>query len=197
MKIIVISGTPGCGKTSVANEIKKKAHAVVISINELAINEGFTQNYDKKRDTYIIDFERFIPFLVEKIKTQTDETIEFIIVEGHFSDIIPDEMIDMAIVLRCHPDILSERLKTRNYKKEKILENVQAEILANCLNYFLEKELREPLLEIDTSNISIEDLAVQIIELIKGETTREKYEIGKIDWLELLFQEDRMQEFFD
>lgn len=197
MKIVVLSGTPGCGKTTVSHEISKKAKVKVISINELAIEKKFTEKYDQKRDTYVIDFERFIPYLVKTIQTQSEKGLELLLVEGHFSDIVPDELIDVAIILRCHPDVLYERLKARNYKKEKIIENVQAEILANCLNYFLEKNLKEPLLEIDTTEISIENLSDLIIDLVKGMKSKEEFKIGKIDWLEMLFQEDRMQEYFD
>jgi len=197
MKIVALSGTPGCGKTTVSKEIVKKINAKFISLNKLAIEQGFIKKYDEKRATHVIDFKRLIPYLIKEIKTQSEKPLEILIVEGHFSDIIPDELIDFAIILRCHPDILAARLKARDYKKEKIIENVQAEILANCLNYFLQKKLKEPLLEIDTSHISIHDLALLIIGLIKGKKNKEEFKIGKIDWLELLFQENRIQEFFD
>jgi broad-specificity NMP kinase len=54
-----------------------------------------------------------------------------------------------------------------------------------------------PLYEIDTSNISIKSVAKIIIEIVIGNNNGVKYLIGKIDWLEKLFQEDRLAEFFD
>ena len=39
---------------------------------------------------------------------------------------------DLVIVLRCNPDVLKERLSTRNWKDAKIHENVSAEILGIC-----------------------------------------------------------------
>ena len=65
MKIIIISGTPGCGKTSVANELSKLNNAKIISLNELAISKDFSFEYDNERKTYIVDFKIF---LVDKAK---------------------------------------------------------------------------------------------------------------------------------
>ena len=63
MKNIIISGTPGCGKTSVAKEISNLANAKIISLNELAISGQFSNEYDEERKTYIVDFEIFLPFV--------------------------------------------------------------------------------------------------------------------------------------
>ncbi|GAH26200.1 unnamed protein product, partial [marine sediment metagenome] len=62
----------------------------------------------------------------------------------------------------------------------------------NCVNYFIQKKTKKPLFEIDTTNLSIESVANTIEEILDGK----KYYIGKIDWLEKLYQEDRLKEFF-
>ena len=95
------------------------------------------------------------------------------------------------------PDRLSERLLERDYTKEKILENVQAEILGNCVNYFKQKQLKVPLLEIDTSELTIGTLAQIIIDIITENINIERFSVGKIDWLEKLFQENRLNQYFD
>ena len=46
---------------------------------------------------------------------------KYLIIEGHFSDIIPDNIIDFAFVLRCDPEFLYNRLKERDYNKKKII----------------------------------------------------------------------------
>ncbi|MFX0030309.1 MAG: adenine methyltransferase, partial [Candidatus Hermodarchaeota archaeon] len=89
------------------------------------------------------------------------------------------------------------RLKNKNYNQKKIRENIQAEILGNCTYYFVNKKTKKPLFEIDTSNLSIESVAKLIIDIITGKKEGKNYTIGKIDWLEVLDQEDRLKEFFD
>jgi adenylate kinase len=197
MKIIIISGTPGCGKTSVANELSELLNAKIISLNELAISDEFSFEYDNERKTYIVDFKLFLPYIIKIIKRIKKENPQFLIIESHFSDIIPNKYIDFAFILRCDPDILVNRLKEKNYNLKKITENVQAEILGNCVNYFIQKKIKTPLFEINTTNMSIKSIAKKITDILDEKEDGIDYHVGKIDWLEKLDQEDRLKDFFD
>lgn len=197
MKIIVISGTPGTGKTSVSKRISELYNARLISLNKLAISESFDIQYDKKRETYLFDTEKFVPYVLDLIEEIINNKPDYLVIEGHFSDIIPEDYIDYVIILRCDPDILIQRLKERAYKKEKILENLQTEILGNCANYFIQKNMKLPIFEIDTSFLNIDYIVDIIINDIIIKKNVESYLIGKTDWLEKLFQENRLMEFFN
>ncbi len=168
MKILVISGTPGTGKTTVSNNIANYLKVQVISLNELAISENLIIDYDAKRETSIINKSKLIPFLINLIEKYRKENFEFLIIESHFSDIVPERYIDWVIILRCDPDELFIRLKKRGYKIEKIRENVQSEILGNCVNFFINKQLDTPILEIDTTKINIKSLTKMIIDDINA-----------------------------
>ena len=198
MEIVIISGTPGTGKTTISTRISEIINVKVISLNELAIAEDLILDYDKKRETNIIDIGKVLVHVKELINSyKKHNNFDFIIIESHFSDIISNDLINYPIVLRCHPDELIKRLKERGYKKEKIIENVQSEILGNSVNYLLQKQLEIPLIEIDTTNLSI-DLVVQIIiDIIQDNKNSKEYSKLKVDWLETLFQEDRLDDFFD
>ena len=197
MKIIAISGTPGTGKTSVSRKLSEIANVKYISLNKLAVSEQLTLKYDKKRNTHVVDFKKLIPLVINQIESYKKTNLELLLIESHFSDIIPEKYIDYAIILRCNPDELYKRLEKRGYKKEKIIENVQSEILGNSANFFLEKQMKSPIYEIDTTLLTIEKIVNVIIDLIINNVNLENYIIGKIDWLELLAQEDRIHEFFD
>ncbi|UCD01785.1 MAG: adenylate kinase family protein [Promethearchaeota archaeon] len=198
MKNLVISGTPGSGKSSVAKEISNLIGAKIISLNELAISDKFSFEYDEDRKTYIVDFEIFLPYILEKIEEiKKKNNPAFLIIESHFSDIIPEKFIDYAFILRCDPDELGKRLEKKNYASKKVAENIQAEILGNCVNYFIQKQMKGPLFEIDTTNLSIRSVAKIIIDIVVKNKDGNEYFIGKIDWLEKLFQENRLEEFFE
>jgi adenylate kinase len=201
MKNIIISGTPGCGKTAVSKVISNSINAQIISLNEVASSDNFSFEFDQERETYIVDFKILMPFILKEIKNIKELNPPYLIIEGHFADIIPNDLIDIAIILRCSPDELYERLKDRNYKNNKITENVQAEILGNCVNYFLKKKINYPLFEIDTSNKSVESVVETIIDIIKSNKNSsnytQKYHVGHIDWLEKLFQENRLNDYFE
>jgi adenylate kinase len=197
MKILVISGTPGTGKTSVAKRISELISVEVISLNELVISKNFTLKYDEKRETQVIDIEKILPYIIEQINRLKTENIEYLIIEGHFADIIPDEIIDYAFILRCDPDELSKRLNERGYKKAKIRENLQSEILANSANFMVQKQIKSPIYEIDTSKHDLNTVAEIIIDIIMEKSIFDEYSIGQIDWLEILSETDRLKEFFD
>ncbi|NVM34804.1 MAG: AAA family ATPase [Candidatus Lokiarchaeota archaeon] len=197
MKNIIISGTPGCGKTSVAKEISNLIDAKIISLNELAISDKFSFEYDKERKTYIVDFEIFLPYVLNRIEEIKQESPPYLIIESHFSDIIPEKFIDYVFILRCDPDELFKRLEKKDYNIKKITENIQAEILGNSVNYFIQNQIKAPIFEIDTTNINIKTVAKTIIEIVVEKRDGKNYKIGKVDWLEKLFEENRLKEFFN
>ncbi|MEE9377856.1 MAG: adenylate kinase family protein [Candidatus Lokiarchaeia archaeon] len=197
MKNIIISGTPCCGKTSVAKELYNLIDSKIISLNDLAISDKFLFEYDQERKTYIVDFKIFLPYVLKKIEEIKQDNPLFLIIESHFSDIIPEKFIDFVFILRCDPDELFKRLEKKKYDKYKITENTQAEILGNCVNYFIQKQIKVPIFEIDTTNLNIETVAKIIKEIVVENKDGQNYYIGKIDWLEKLFVEDRLNEFFN
>jgi len=197
MKILIVSGTPGTGKTTVSKNLLNYFKAKVISLNELAISEKLIINYDIERETSVINETKLVRYVIKLIERYNKLDLEFLIIESHFSDIVPRQFIDHVIILRCDPDELCIRLKERGYKKEKIRENVQSEILGTSANYFLNKKLNKPIMEIDTTNKSIDVITKIIIEILTGKSDVTEYIIGKIDWLEKISQEDRLQVFFD
>jgi len=56
-----------------------------------------------------------------------------LILDSHLSHHLPKRYVDLCIITKCHTDELHQRLKKRRYSKEKIMENVQAEIFDVCL----------------------------------------------------------------
>ncbi len=197
MKILIVSVTPGTGKTTVSQNLLNNFKAKVISLNELAISEKLIINYDTERETSVINEKKLVRYIIKLIEHYNKLDLEYLIIESHFSDIVPGQYIDYVIIFRCDPDELYVRLKERGYKDEKIRENVQSEILGNSANFFLTKQLNKPILEIDTTNNSVDVITKTITKILTGKVDVDEYIIGKIDWLEKLAQEDRLDLFFD
>jgi adenylate kinase len=197
MIILLISGTPGTGKTTVSKAIAKKLNARVISLNQLACSEDLVSGYDEKRDTLIIDEEKLRSKALSMIKEAKVENLGLLIIESHFVEIIPEKEADLIIILRCEPVILSQRLTKRGYREEKVRENIQSEILGSCVNFFIESRVTKPIYEINTSEVSINKLRDEIIKIIYDKEYGEIYKLGKIDWLEELFNSDQLMKYFD
>ena len=168
--MIALTGTPGCGKSKVAEELKKRGYKVK-SVIELAKENNCILR--QEGDEYVIDVDK----LAE---------IEFDgIVEGHLSHLLNPEKV---IVLRCNPLVIKQRLIERGWSKEKIMENVEAELVDVILIEALDS--CNDVYEIDVTDMSVEQVADAIEEILAGKG--DKYRPGKVDWLSKLG--DRIEE---
>ncbi len=173
--LIALTGTPGTGKSSVAELLRRRGYRVA-SVVELA----------KKYDCVIDEENGELVIDVEKLADRIDFDG---IVEGHLSHLLKP---DLAIVLRCNPAALKERLMERKWSEEKLMENVEAELLDVILVEALEHA--GEVYEIDTTEMSVDEVADVVDGIIKGdEEVRKRYKPGRIDWLSEL--EDRLDEF--
>jgi len=189
-KVIIISGTPGTGKTRVASILAKKINGLHIDLSKLVLKEKLYKEIDKERETAVADLNKLIPRLIEIIKSTNSP----IIIEGHYAEIVPASLVDVAIILRTHPKELEKRLKEKKFKKSKIRENIQAEILGVCSYNALNTYGKEKIYEIDTTSKTPNETVELILKIIEGKD--EKYRIGKIDWLKVLEEEGTLGEFF-
>ena len=80
---------------------------------------------------------------------------------------------------------------------QQICSFVQHDTCRRKVNYFMNKPLNIPILEIDTTNVSIESITKTIVDILRKKIDIDDFYAGKVDWLEKLFQEDRLQAFFD
>lgn len=175
--IIAITGTPGTGKSSISN-ILVKNDFVVIDLNKIALENKYLISKDEKRDSWIIDIDKISEFINNKYSKN-----QILLIEGHLSHLLKN--IDIIIILRCHPDKLRKNLLKKNWKKEKIDENIEAEILDIILCESIELHSKDKIMEIDITDKSIEDVAFIIIENIRnGFKNMKNYKVGRIDWSE-------------
>lgn len=168
---IALTGTPGVGKTSIADELERRGYKI---LRVESIADRFTIGYDDKRKCKIVD-EDALDEYIRKLKVDG-----ILIIEGHLSHLLN---VDAVIILRCHPEELKRRLKMKGWEEKKIKENVEAEALDIILQRALEKH--EKIWEIDTTNKSIDEIVNEIERILKGEIP---CNYGKIDWSNWLFE---------
>jgi adenylate kinase len=130
-KIIIVTGTPGTGKTTVAKRLAKKNNATYIDVNEVIKEHKLGQKYDKKRKVKIIDTKKLNGYLIKIIKEAKAKKTSLII-DSHLSHYLPKEYVDLCMVTKSTLRKLQNRLKKRNYSKAKIQENLECEIFDVC-----------------------------------------------------------------
>ncbi|MFW6026422.1 MAG: AAA family ATPase [Candidatus Woesearchaeota archaeon] len=135
--IICFSGTPGSGKTTLAEKsfdfLKNSSLDGYESIeyydNERVIKEfpEIYLEYDKNRDTKVID-ESLLTNFFKEIKSDS----KIILFDSHLSHYLSSEIVDLFFITRTDIETLRKRLENRGYSKEKINENIQSEIFKIC-----------------------------------------------------------------
>ncbi len=157
---IYITGVPGTGKTSIAEQLSQKLTLKYIEINDLVKKKGLYYGYDINRDTLIVDDE----LLINKLKQEIALNNRLCITGGI---IFEDVSFDLIIVLHSSIPTLKGRLEARRYDEEKIESNLESEIM-NIL-YFELLEFNSPdiIHEVMNDNRTVEETCNEILSIIQ------------------------------
>ena len=190
-RLIVVTGTPGVGKTRFSRVLAKKLGAVHIDLGLLATRERFIVGFDRLRQTYIVDTKKMARALKEILHYLSGS----VVLDGHFAaNMVPLELLDIVFVLRCHPEKLKRRLRLRKIPERKIVENVQAEILDVCLWDAVNNCGLERVCEIDVSTMKTAAAVAQAMRVLEN---RAKRRVGMVDWLGLMERHGLLGKYFN
>lgn len=174
-KAIVISGTPGVGKTRVATKLVSIIHAKYINLSNFVLNNKLYIEYDEDRDTYVIDEDR-LRSIINRI---VEEAEGYIVIDSHYGEIIDDRILEKIFILRLHPKILMERLRSRGWSKDKVKENVEAELLGICTYNALKEHPPTKVCEVDVTNKEVDEIIKEILSILHGKRKCAVF----VDWL--------------
>uniref|UniRef100_A0AC34RBX8 Uncharacterized protein n=1 Tax=Panagrolaimus sp. JU765 TaxID=591449 RepID=A0AC34RBX8_9BILA len=131
---ILITGTPGTGKTTIAKSIAQKLDYAYYNVSQIAIENEFIDSYDSNVDSLNLDEDKLLDHLEPALGSKNGG----VVVDYHSCEMFPERWFDLVIVLRCNNTILFNRLKSRGYSENKIKGNVECEIFGS-----LAEEARE------------------------------------------------------
>jgi adenylate kinase len=189
-RIILVTGTPAVGKTTIASLLASKLDATHIDLTELVKREKLISGVDEKRETLIADIDQISKRLQKIIRASKRD----IIVDGHYAvDVIPANDINLVLVLRRSPDELKKEMEKRGFREKKLRENLAVEILDICLWEAVSTCGQGKVCEIDVTGREIEEVVEEAILVLKG---KKKCRVGIVDWLAKLDRENRLPDFF-
>jgi adenylate kinase len=157
---IVITGSPGVGKTAVGKELAKSLNLKYLNEKEFALEKGIGK-WDTDENELVIP--------LKKLETEINSFLkkhENILIEGHLLCEIKLKS-DFLIVLRLHPEILESRLELKGYKAEKIQDNVFCEGIDYCLKHAKRKYPKNKIIEVKSQK-TIKDTSALIIRELKS-----------------------------
>jgi adenylate kinase len=183
---IFVTGTPGTGKTVVSRTLAKAIRARYLNPAELLKREHTKLKYDRKRRTRIVSPGT----LRNAVASQAKRIDQGLVIDSHIIFEPPSSVrIERVFVLRCRPDLLEERLKQKQWTRQKIRENSLAEILDICLWDAVENYGRRRVSEIDTTGMrprAVVELALRQLNTRRARTQH------RVDWLSTLENEGKL-----
>lgn len=189
-RVILITGTPCVGKTTIAYQLSKQLNAVYINLTELAKKENLTAGEDKERKTIIINEDK-MRRKIHEILGKTDNAN--VIIDGHYAAAVtPKNYVTRVFVLRRNPVELREFMEKSGFKDAKLWENLASEILDVCLVEALSKQGKEKVCELDVTGKSVGDATNEVIAVLDS---RKRCRAGGIDWLGMLEREGLLSDY--
>jgi adenylate kinase len=189
-RVILITGTPCVGKTTVSQQLSAELNALYINLTDFANKHSLTLGKDKERKTTVIDEEKMCAKISETIATAEKTTI---IIDGHYAPaVVPKRYATCIFVLRRNPIELRKIMEKSGFRGAKLWENLASEILDVCLVEALREHTKEKVCELDVSGKTVENVTHEILAILDN---RKKCLVGCVDWLGMLEKENITDEY--
>ena len=196
---VALTGTPGTGKTTVADLLETDFE--VVHLNDVIREEGLTGSVDEERDSLIADLDAVRSRLDDYEAEHGD-----LLVESHLAHLFD---ADRVVVLRCAPDELERRLLDRGESEaktqengpsaepprpfeadeadlalaRKARENAESEALDVILSEAVERHGEERVYEVVTTDRTPEAVAQEVEAVVAGEREPSAGTVDYTDWL--------------
>ncbi len=190
---IVITGSPGVGKHTIAKEIERTWKiSELIDINKTAIDAGLVE---QGQDTLDVD--------VNKLKKHLEPIVSDIprlhwmgrtgLIVGHLAPyVLNAKSCHPCIVLRKNPYKLLDIYKKRGYTEKKMKDNLGSEILGIITNDAINNFGLKKTFQVDTSDHTPKEIVRRIRDIYDGKDNGDS-----IDWLPLIQEKNDLKKFFD
>lgn len=147
---ILITGTPGTGKTETAKRIAEITGLKHVNVGELIKANNCYERIDEEFDTMEIDDDQVCD-LLEPILEEGGNVVDF-----HSCELFPERWFELILVLRADTEVLFDRLTERGYNDKKRSENIECEIMQVVLDEA--RESYDPQIVHELSSNTLDDM---------------------------------------
>ncbi|KAJ8751326.1 hypothetical protein K2173_016511 [Erythroxylum novogranatense] len=119
---ILITGTPGTGKTTTSSALAEATHLRHINVGDLVREKNLHDGWDDQFECHVIN-EDLVCDELEDIMEEGGNIVDY-----HGCDYFPERWFDRVVVLQTDNSVLYDRLTKRGYSETKISNNIECEI---------------------------------------------------------------------
>ncbi|OVA06984.1 hypothetical protein BVC80_1731g64 [Macleaya cordata] len=119
---ILVTGTPGTGKTTTSSLLSDATELRHINVGELVKQKNLHDGWDDELDCHIIN-EDLVCDELEDIMEEGGNIVDY-----HGCDFFPERWFDQVVVLQTDNSVLYDRLSNRGYMGSKLTNNIECEI---------------------------------------------------------------------
>lgn len=125
---ILLSGTPGTGKSTLAKKLSEETAGLCwINVGDFAKEKGFLGEWDEEYECHVLEEDPLLDEMEEMVAKGG------CIVDHHVTDFFPERFFDIVFIMRTENDVLYDRLSGRGYTGKKFEDNLQCEIFQTVL----------------------------------------------------------------
>ena len=93
MIVIVCTGTPGTGKTALAKKLANDLKYDYVDVNKVIDDNKLIEEYDEKRNTYVVDEEKLSKILIIMIESGKN-----LVIDSHLAHYVPKANVDYCSI---------------------------------------------------------------------------------------------------
>ena len=154
---ILLTGTPGTGKTTMAEMLAAETGMRHINVGTWVKEKELHDGRNDEFDCFTLNEDKLCDEM-EDIMVEGGNIVDF-----HSCDFFPERWFHLILVLRTENQHLYERLEQRGYKQNKINENMEAEIMQVTLD--AARESGEDCLVHELPSNTVEDMGKNVEQI--------------------------------
>ncbi|CAB4320551.1 unnamed protein product [Prunus armeniaca] len=156
---ILVTGTPGTGKTTTSSALTEATQLHHINVGDLVKAKNLHDGWDDELDCYIINED----LVCDELEDTMEEGGN--IVDYHGCDFFPERWFDLVVVLQTDNTVLYDRLTRRGYSESKLSNNIECEIFQTLLEEAKESYPEDIVLPLKSD--SIQDVSTNRSTLVE------------------------------
>ncbi|KAA3471361.1 adenylate kinase isoenzyme 6-like protein [Gossypium australe] len=119
---ILVTGTPGTGKTTTSSALAEATNLRHINIGDLVKEKNLHDGWDNDLQCHVIN-EDLVCDELEDVMEEGGNIVDY-----HGCDFFPERWFDLVVVLQTDNTVLYDRLSKRGYEGAKLSNNIECEI---------------------------------------------------------------------